>query len=133
MNLNDADPLTVQRRDPNDPCYGPQHNVEGALPLGRRVWTKGYCLSVVQVIPGENDTNIIFCSADCLCDWHGAYAAYEADCADLPDFEIPGAFVLTWITPASTLVRSYETWGDLTEQVGEYQRRILALIEERGG
>jgi hypothetical protein len=129
-----------QRRDAEvndmivgDPCIGPNHGNEHALPVGQRHWVKGYCVSLTQSVPGQADSHMIFCSADCLCDWHGAHAAFAYDQMDKPDFEIPGRFTLAWITPPSTMVRTYDDWDALTDQIGEYQARIMKQIEAREG
>lgn len=116
-----------------DPCHGPNHGNPDALPVGQRQWVKGYTVSITQSIDGQPDSHMVFCSADCMCDWHGAHAAYAQDRADNPDFEIPGRFTLVWITPPSTMVRVYDGWDGLTAQVGEYQQRILKQIEAAEG
>lgn len=119
---------------PGDPCNGPNHGNMEALPVGQRHWVKGYCISVTQQIPGQADAHMTFCSADCLCDWHGAHAAFAVDQAEqTEDFEIPGTFTLAWITPPSTMIRAYEDWDAFTAQIAEYQQRILKQIEAREG
>lgn len=112
-----------------DPCSGPNHMNPNALPIGQRHWVKGYTVSITQQVEGDRSSYMVFCSADCMCDWHGAYAAYAQDRAHLPDFEIPGRFHLVWVTPLSTLSRTYDDWDGLTSQVGEYQTRILKMQE----
>jgi hypothetical protein len=118
----------------DDPCIGPNHGNAYALPQGHRHWVKGYCLSITQQVEGQAPSHMIFCSADCMCDWHGAHAAFAHDQAErVEDFEIPGRFTLVWITPPSTMFRVYEDWDGLTAQVGEYQQKILKQVEAAEG
>lgn len=109
------------------PCQGPNHGNTEALPKGTRLWIAGHLLSLTQAIPGQSDAHILFCSADCLCDWHGARQAFAVDQADNPEFAIPGFFRLIWCSPTGSTVGHYSDWDALTEQIGTYQQRALKL------
>ena len=126
--------MTPEQRTGGDPCFGPNHGNMDALPYGQRRWVKGYCISLTQQVEDQADSHMVFCSADCLCDWHGTHAAFAVDESERnPDFAIPGRFILCWITPTSTMIRTYEDWDGLTRQIGEYQTRMLKVIEAREG
>jgi len=116
---------------PVDPCAGPNHGNDAALPRGHRQWAKGHCLSLTQEIKEEGlASQATFCSPDCMCDWHGAFAAHERDMQDAgEDFSIPGTFVLVWIVPESTTIGKYATFDDLTAKIGDYQQRLMARID----
>ena len=110
------------------PCQGPNHGNTDALPKGHRLWVAGHLLSLTQYIPDHTaPAQSLFCSAACLCDWHGAYAALAIDNAENPEFEIPGSFRLIWCSPAESTVGHYPDWDSLTEQIGVYQQRALKL------
>lgn len=112
------------------PCQGPNHGNTEALPQGDRLWRAGHLLSLTQYIPDTPEAQSVFCSAACLCDWHGVREAYAVDQAVAnPEFEYPGAFRLIWCSPAQSTVGMYSSWASLTEQIGEYQQRALKLMD----
>lgn len=111
------------------PCQGPNHGNTEALPKGTRLWIAGHLLSLTQYTDRTADSHIVFCSADCLCDWHGAHAAFAVDQAENPEFEIPGSFRLIWCSPAASTVAMYSDWDALTEQIGVYQKQVLKLAD----
>jgi hypothetical protein len=109
------------------PCQGPNHGNPSALPLGNRMWHAGHLLSLTQRVAPGDSRHMLFCSPDCLCDWHGAHAALAVDNADNPAFEILGSFRLIWCSPPASSVGDYDDWEALTEEIGGYQQRLLKL------
>lgn len=90
-----------------DVCAGPNHGRTDTLPQGQRQWTMGHLVSLTQTVPGVPDMHIVFCSPDCLCDWHGQQQAFAMDNAENEEFAIPGTFRLIWCSPASSTVGMY--------------------------
>lgn len=103
-------------------CSGPVHGRD-ALPKGYRAWQPGQTLSIVQHAEGHKSHNV-FCSIECFCDWHGHFEA-AIQGADDPDAEIPGEFILMWISPHGSSCMKFDTWVALTEYVGRYSATLI--------
>lgn len=111
-------------------CSGPNHGLD-ALPQGLRIWQPGVVVSLTQ----KHDDMItynVFCSPECLCDWHGWFAASLQNQPD-PNAHIPGRFTLIWVSPDITTFGRYEDWDALTEQIATYQLRRLEHEEAQEG
>lgn len=106
-------------------CSGPNHGNPDALPAGHRRWRAGLCLSLTQASP-EGVTHNIFCTPDCLCDWHGYFTALLESAQSEED--PPGHFILVWIGLSGTTIGHYADWEELTQHIGKYQMDLI----ERG-
>ena len=110
-------------------CCGPNHGLPDVLPVGERRWQAGHCMSLTQIDPeADHRGYLLFCSAHCLCDWHGGVSAKVQDMrAEHPDMPtvVGGSFTLVWIGLFQTTVGQYDTWEELGEQIADYQKRAM--------
>lgn len=113
-----------------DPCAGPNHGNAQALPRGRRQWTMGHLLTLTQEVTGQPGSHLVFCSPECMCDWHGQHAAFSIDNQQNEEFGIPGSFRLIWCSPVSSTVGFYADWDELTAHIGQYQQRLLKFQDQ---